>query len=197
MTYTKHIPNILSLTRVLLLIPFLLLLSKNLFVSAFYLFLLAAISDGLDGYLARRLSCQSILGSYLDPISDKIFTLVTFISLAKLKLISTALVALIIIRDILITFGVLSWLSFLGKLKLSPLRTGKLNTTFQLLFLLVILYQLAFITQSAPHAEQQFFLGAQKVLYVFLISTTLISFFQYVYIWLKKVLSVWREKKCN
>ncbi len=70
----KHwLPNALTLSRIALLLPVVLLLESAAFWSAFVVFLVAAVTDGLDGWSARRLGAESNIGIFLDPLADKIF----------------------------------------------------------------------------------------------------------------------------
>jgi len=68
----RHIPNIISILRILLVIPVVMLLLDQRYGAALLLFAIAGISDGVDGFLAKRFGWQSRLGSILDPLADKL-----------------------------------------------------------------------------------------------------------------------------
>ncbi|MBU0988492.1 MAG: CDP-alcohol phosphatidyltransferase family protein, partial [Proteobacteria bacterium] len=101
-----NIPNILTLTRILLAPLFVIFLLKNLFSFALLVFSVAAISDVLDGFLAKHLGQSSLLGAYLDPVADKLLIASAFVSLAILKILPAWLAVIVLTRDILIVTGI-------------------------------------------------------------------------------------------
>ena len=127
------VPNIISLLR-LLSVPLMLwfLLEEN-FVAAFWLFLVASISDGVDGFIAKRFNARSIVGSYLDPVADKALLLGVYITLGVAGHLPVWLVALVVFRDGMIVGGAILFLSLTGKFEVQPLLSGKLNTLAQIL----------------------------------------------------------------
>jgi cardiolipin synthase len=100
------IPNILTVIRILMTPVFVILLLKRLFGHALLVFILAGVSDALDGLIARYFNQRTVLGAYLDPIADKMLLSAAFISLGVLKIIPGWLVVIVISRDILILFGI-------------------------------------------------------------------------------------------
>ena len=76
------IPNLLTVGRILLTPLFIIFLIRDLFVSALFVFTIAAVSDGLDGFIARVCNQRTTLGAYLDPIADKLLLSSAFISLS-------------------------------------------------------------------------------------------------------------------
>ena len=143
-----NIPNLLTWLRILL-IP--------VFVAVFYLsdqtlgphlkdvfatsvFLLAAITDWLDGYLARKLNQTSAFGAFLDPVADKLMVAAALLILVKLGR-ADALIAFIIIgREIAIS-ALREWMAKVGASKsIAVSMLGKIKTTFQMLALLLLLY---------------------------------------------------------
>lgn len=146
-----NIPNLLTWLRILL-IP--------VFVSVFYLsdqtltpelknlfatgvFLLAAITDWLDGYLARKLNQASAFGAFLDPVADKLMVAAALLILVKLGR-ADALIAFIIIgREITIS-ALREWMAQVGASKsIAVSMLGKIKTTFQMLALVLLLYHQA------------------------------------------------------
>ncbi len=111
---------------------------------AFLLFLVAGVSDGVDGYLAKRFGMASELGAHLDPLADKALIVSIFVSLGVADRIPLWLVILVVSRDILIIGGVMfAW--FLGKpITVRPVRVSKLNTAAQIVFVCLVLASLAF-----------------------------------------------------
>ena len=100
-----HIPNIISVLRIFLVLPIAIQLYNEAWMSAFILFFIAGISDGIDGFLARAFNWKSKLGAMLDPIADKLLLTVIFITLAYKGVIPVWLAALVVVRDIVIIIG--------------------------------------------------------------------------------------------
>lgn len=108
-----------------------LIVTGNLF-SAFFLFLVAGLSDALDGFLARRFHWETELGAYLDPIADKTMLTSVYAALAFHGHIPIWLGILVVSRDFLIVGAViLAWLLERG-LKIRPMLIGKVNTGLQI-----------------------------------------------------------------
>ena len=125
-------PNQLTLLRMLFL-PFIVIsLVDGRYLTALILFVLAGISDGLDGLLARRLHQQTLLGQYLDPIADKLLMSTLFMVLSILHKIPWKYTVMVFGRDtaILITSAVLYTIS--GLRNFSPSIFGKANTCAQI-----------------------------------------------------------------
>jgi cardiolipin synthase len=114
-------------------------------ILALAIFVLAAISDGLDGYIARRAKLQSKAGLILDPLGDKLLLMSAFIFLSpmsKLALKFPLWVSFIVIsRDVIIIIGAVVIYMVKQSLDVYPTKWGKLTTTFQMLSVLFILMQ--------------------------------------------------------
>lgn len=169
-----HIPNIISVFRILLIIPIALLLHHQSWTNAFILILIAGISDALDGFLARVFNWQSRLGSFLDPIADKLLLIVIFISLVQKGIIPLWLAVLVIGRDLIILLGATACQLITRKLEMSPLFISKVNTALQILFILLMMYHLAFSNLSRQLIE-----GMQIAVAI----TTVLSGIAYIVIW--------------
>ncbi len=100
-----NIPNMLSVTRILLTPLFVICMIRGLFHPAAAVFALAAVSDALDGLFARWFNQRTVLGAYLDPIADKILLMSAFVCLAILKVIPPWVTVIVISRDIIIGVG--------------------------------------------------------------------------------------------
>lgn len=125
-------PNQLTLLRMLFL-PFIVItLVDGHFLTALILFVLAGLSDGLDGLLARRLHQQTVLGQYLDPIADKLLLSTLFLVLSILHKIPWKYTVMVFSRDIaiLVTSAVLYAIA--GLRNFSPSIFGKANTCAQI-----------------------------------------------------------------
>lgn len=178
----KHIPNALTLFRLVLIVPFLVCLNHHEYTEAFYVFLIAGFTDGLDGWLARFFGWQSPLGSFLDPIADKLLVASSFISLALIGSLPWWLVILVFMRDMTISFGVIAWHWFIQrKVNFEPTLLSKFNTGMQLALVTLCLFELAFY-QFSPY-----FINTLIVITTF---TTAASYIDYVYTWGKKACSI-------
>jgi cardiolipin synthase len=144
------IPNLITLGRILL-VPVVVwaIISPGTMWIAFVLFVVAGVSDAVDGFLAKRFDMTTELGAYLDPLADKALIVSIYITLGINGAIPRWLVILVVSRDILIVGGImLSWL--IGNpLKIKPLVVSKLNTVAQILFACVVLGTLGFGIQAA------------------------------------------------
>jgi cardiolipin synthase len=145
----KHIPNALTLFRLGLIAPFLVFLSQHQYLNAFYIFILAGFTDGLDGWVARYFNWQSPLGSFIDPLADKLLVASSFISLALLGELPWWIVILVFLRDLTISLGVMAWYWFIQrKLDFEPSLLSKINTSLQLSLVTLCLFELAFFKFS-------------------------------------------------
>ena len=139
-----NLPNLITLLRVILVpVVFWLLITGQTEV-AFFLFIVAGISDAVDGYLAKTFGWQTELGAYLDPLADKLLLVSIFLALGVDGKLPLWLVVAVVSRDILIVAAVmLSWV--IGSpLKVKPLVVSKLNTAAQIVFACVLLGSLGF-----------------------------------------------------
>ncbi|BCJ90869.1 CDP-diacylglycerol--glycerol-3-phosphate 3-phosphatidyltransferase [Terrihabitans soli] len=117
--------------------------------AAFWIFLAAGISDGIDGYLARRWNQRTELGAYLDAIADKALLVSIFITLAIVQLIPVWLAIAVVSRDLMIVGAViLSWLMD-HPVTIKPLYISKLNTVAQIGFAAAALGLVGFGLQGA------------------------------------------------
>ncbi len=168
----KHIPNILTLFRLALIAPFVMYLYHHEYASAFYTFIIAGFTDGLDGWLARQLHCQSTFGSFVDPMADKLLVASSFISLALLGSLPWWLVILVFLRDLSISIGVLAWYWYIQrKLDFVPSLLSKFNTTFQLTLVTLCLFELAYFRLSP------YFMNVLIYVTAFTTATTYIDYF--------------------
>ena len=134
-----NFPNLITICRILLVPVTIWLLISEAYGAALAVFLIAGISDGIDGYLARRLNSQTELGAYLDPIADKLLLVSVYAALGIIKILPAWLVLLVVTRDILIIVGVmLAWITG-HPFVMKPLPISKLNTAVQIAFVALVL----------------------------------------------------------
>lgn len=140
----RQIPNAICLARLALVIPVAWTLIRDDPASTLWLFGAAAVSDGADGFLAKRFGWQSDLGAFLDPLADKVLLVTAFVTLAWLDLVPLWLVLLAVGRDLVIVCGALAYRLAVGPLKIEPKISSKINTACQLGFVLIIICREAF-----------------------------------------------------
>lgn len=170
------IPNLITLGRILLVPIVVWAILADAMLTAFVLFLVAGVSDGVDGFLAKRFDMTTELGSYLDPLADKALIVSIYLTLGISGVIPLWLVILVVSRDILIVGGImLSWLMG-NPLKIRPLLVSKLNTVAQIAFACVVLGSLG-LNYQVP----QF-----KLVLMGLVATlTLLSIAAYIAEWVR------------
>ncbi|MBL8200448.1 MAG: CDP-alcohol phosphatidyltransferase family protein [Chromatiales bacterium] len=134
-----HIPNLICVLRIVLVWPIVSALVGGRFVMALSLVAIAGLSDGLDGYLAKRFDWRSRLGGLLDPLADKLLLVSTFVTLAWLGLVPVWLTALVILRDLVIVSGGLVYQAIVAPVQPEPSRVSKLNTAAQLLYVCAVI----------------------------------------------------------
>lgn len=148
----RHVPNILTVARILLTPLVLVLLMTGTLLGqagALGLFILAAVSDYLDGKLARKMGARSRFGKFLDPLADKVLVLGTFVALAVMQpqAVPWWAVGLIAARDVVIT-TLRTWAEMRGE-SLQTLPLAKAKTTAQLTFLIGML-----VLMTATHLPE-------------------------------------------
>jgi len=177
----RHIPNIISAIRILLVAPIAVALADRQLVTTILLFGVAALSDAADGFLAKRFGWQSELGAVLDPAADKLLLVTVFITLAYMKLVPPWLMAVAVTRDGVIVLGALLYRYWFGPLSARPSVVSKFNTLCQAAFILAVVGREEF---SVPPAWVVLVLGAL----VFV--TVVISGIDYVLIYGRRALSL-------
>jgi cardiolipin synthase (CMP-forming) len=108
------------------------LLSYDEHAGAFTVFICAAITDGLDGFIARRFKQKTRVGAYLDPIADKLLLTSSFVAFALLGLIPKWLTILVVSRDVIIAMGILILQLVSVQVEIKPSMLSKCTTFFQL-----------------------------------------------------------------
>ncbi|MFW5825753.1 MAG: CDP-alcohol phosphatidyltransferase family protein [Marinobacter sp.] len=174
MQYWQWIPNGLSLIRMLLVIPFAWALASGHYREALLLFVIAAVTDGLDGFLARCCGWKSRLGAILDPLADKLLMVTAFLVLALTGVVPLWLFLLVLGRDLLIVGGGLLFHRFIGRFEVEPSAFGKLNTLVQILAALAVMLNQAGL--ALPERTNEVAVWAVAVM-------ALVSGGQYVSVW--------------
>jgi cardiolipin synthase (CMP-forming) len=146
----RHLPNLICLVRIALVVPVVNALVAGRYELALVLFGVAAISDGLDGFLAKRFNWTSRLGKILDPLADKLLLVAVFVTASWGNLVPWWVAALAIARDLVIGGGALIFRLWFGPLDGRPTLLSKINTGAQILCLLAAIL---FAAEGLPPAE--------------------------------------------
>jgi cardiolipin synthase (CMP-forming) len=134
-----NIPNLLTFLRIILVPVIVILLIQGSFFKAFIVFIVASISDALDGFLARVLHQQTVLGAYLDPIADKALLASSFVTLSVLHIIPGWLTVIVISRDFIILLGIAVLSTMSIAVQIRPLFVSRITTALQLITVLMAL----------------------------------------------------------
>jgi cardiolipin synthase len=138
------LPNLITIGRLVLVPLVIVMIVNQRWQAAFVIFVVAGISDAIDGFLAKNFGMASELGAYLDPIADKALIVSIYITLAIVGAVPSWLVILVVARDIMIVSAViLSWL-MANPVVIAPFIVSKLNTAAQLVFAALVLGSGAF-----------------------------------------------------
>jgi len=134
-----NIPNLLTILRILLVPLIVILLMDGAYAMALAVFVIAGVTDGLDGFLARVLKQKTLLGAYLDPLADKALIASSFITLSILGFIPGWITVIVIARDLVILLGI-SLLTLLSvSFQIRPAAVSKVTTALQLLTVFFVL----------------------------------------------------------
>ena len=133
------LPNLITTIRIILAPIFIIYLISEQFLSALIVFLICVVSDGLDGLFARIFNQKSRLGTYLDPLADKILLVATFITLGVRRYLPPWLTVLVIARDVMILLGIFFLFIHAKEPKIRPSIISKINTCLQFVTVLSVL----------------------------------------------------------
>lgn len=143
-SYLRHLPNLISVVRIILVVPIIWSLLHGRFALAFWLFVIAGASDGLDGFLAKRFGWSSRLGGILDALADKLLLVSTFVCLWWLGIFPWWLVLAVLARDLVIVIGATIYNFRIETVEPEPSLASKLNTFLQIALAAVGVIQLGF-----------------------------------------------------
>jgi len=131
-TVLNNLPNFITLARMLMTPLAVMMIISQRFFPAFLIFILAGVSDGVDGFIAKRFGLRTELGAYLDPLADKALLISIYVSLAIYAGLPAWIAITVVSRDVMILMAVLvSWL--LDKpVEIRPVWVSKLNTVAQI-----------------------------------------------------------------
>ncbi|MES9846598.1 MAG: CDP-alcohol phosphatidyltransferase family protein [Candidatus Sedimenticola sp. PURPLELP] len=173
----EDIPNLISILRIFLTIPVVWMLLEQQFGIALVLFFVAGVSDGLDGYLAKRNGWVSPLGGMLDPLADKVLLVSSYLSLAVVGMIPVWLVMLVVMRDLVIVTGALVYNFRVQELEAEPSMISKVNTLAQIVFVLSVVLDEGLMALPGEFIQAMTWLVAV---------TTVASGVNYVWVWSRR-----------
>ena len=169
-------PNALSLARLLAVPVIVWLLLVDAYAQAFWLFVLAGISDAVDGYLAKRLDMETEIGRFLDPIADKTLLVAIYITLGHQGFFPVWLVILVVSRDLLIVGGALMAYTMSQNVRPTPLLISKINTVVQITLAATVLGDTAFDVEVGDFSN---------ILIYAVAASTILSGAQYLGNWMR------------
>jgi cardiolipin synthase len=169
-----YIPNLLTFARIGLVPLLLVLLQEQKFSLSLAVFIVAGLTDALDGFIAKRFNAQTRLGAILDPLADKALLVSSYVMLSIMGIIPFWLMVVVVFRDIVIVIGYLIMVLFFGKVEMQPLRISKINTVLQIGFIIVVLSALSGVTQINVVIPSLEFA---------VLASSIVSGATYVYIW--------------
>jgi len=170
----KDIPNIISVLRMVLVAPIVYLLLSERYQFALLLIVVAGVSDALDGFLAKRYGWSSQLGSFLDPLADKILLVSCFFVCVFIGLVPAWLFIIIVLRDVIVALGALLYHLTIEQFNGEPPFSSKLNTAFQIIYLVMLIASQGILSVPADWIEYAVYAVA---------ATTTISGLEYVWTW--------------
>jgi hypothetical protein len=116
----SFLPNLLCILRMLLVWPLAVVIFQGRYELVLAIFALAAFTDALDGFLAKRFDWTSELGKHLDPLADKLLLVTMFVCLSTIGLVPWWLTGFVLLRDLIIVFGALTYRALFGPLHGKP-----------------------------------------------------------------------------
>ncbi|MBF0613388.1 MAG: CDP-alcohol phosphatidyltransferase family protein [Magnetococcales bacterium] len=137
-----NLPNALTLLRVFLVPAFIYEVMEDHYDMALWFFLVAAITDGLDGFIATRFNQRTEVGAYLDPLADKLLLMAGYLTLTYKGHMDYWLTMLVVGRDMLIVGGAILYQILTNALRMEPLMVSKVNTVMQIVLLVMVLFHL-------------------------------------------------------
>lgn len=166
-----NIPNTLTITRIVIIPLFVTAIIYDKYRYALYLFLFAAITDTLDGLLARLTNQKTPLGTFLDPLADKFLLVTSFVLFSLYGWIPKWLAVAVISRDLIVVIGWLLLFMITHTSRVEPVLLGKLAIAMQLVTLAYVLLQINFVSLPPVH----------PVVFLLTAAITCLSGLQYVY----------------
>ena len=171
-----NLPNLISLARLMSTPVVIWLILTDATMLAFWVFFIAAISDAVDGFIAKRFGSATVLGAYLDALADKALLVSVYVALGAVGHLPLCLVLLVVFRDLLIVGGALLLWLLASSFRIKPLMISKVNTVAQIVLAMTVLGRLGFgMTVEGVELIQIYVVAA----------TTLVSGASYMMGWMR------------
>lgn len=172
-----NVPNSITVLRIMVVPVLVYLLLHGEYRAAIWVLLGASLSDGLDGFIARRFNLCTELGAVLDPLADKILIIASVLALAWGRLLPWWLAVVIAARDLIIIGGATAYYRRAGQIKMHPSIPSKLNTFVQVCMVFLVLGTAAGIVNAS---------GWLPWLFGCTLFTTVLSGLHYIVVWGQK-----------
>lgn len=172
-----NLPNIITLLRIAATPLAVWLILEGRLMTAFWVFVLAGLSDALDGFIAKQFDMETELGKFLDPLADKALLVSVYISLGLGGFLPTWLVIIVVFRDVMIVGGALLFETMTHSLTMQPLMISKVNTTLQIVLA-------AGVMATAGYGIE--YDGGLDVLVVLTALATVVSGLTYAIVWISR-----------
>lgn len=176
-TVLRHLPNTITLARAVMIPVIALALARRDYDTALLLFVLCALGDFLDGWLARRFDLRTRFGAVADPLADKLTMLTVTVLLAWQGAVPGWFAVIVVARDVVIVSGAIAYHLHVGHVAMTPTRLSKLNTALEFVFLTGVLAIAAGLISDG--------LWSQALLWI-CSATIVASGAQYVVLWSRK-----------
>ena len=139
-----NLPNIITLLRIASTPVVVWLIVEGHMMWAFWVFVAAGVSDGIDGFVAKRFNMETELGKYLDPIADKALLVSVYVTLGIEGHLPNWLVILVVFRDVFIVGGALLFETVTHSLTMQPLMVSKVNTVLQIVLAAAVMANMGY-----------------------------------------------------
>lgn len=170
------LPNLITIGRLLAVPLTIVLIDGGDLAVAFWVFLIAGMSDAVDGFIAKRFNAETELGRYLDPLADKALLVGVYVALSINGMLPNWLVILVVSRDVLIVGGVLLTLVMDGVYRVRPSIASKVNTAAQIVLAALVL---------AVHGDVLPGVALVQPLIYIVVASTLVSGVGYLVGWVR------------
>ncbi|MEN2975939.1 CDP-alcohol phosphatidyltransferase family protein [Tistrella bauzanensis] len=181
----RQLPNLITTARILTVPVIVWLVLRDFMAEAFWLFLIAGVSDGIDGWIARRFDARTRLGTWLDPLADKLLIVGTFVALGWQNWLPVWLVMAVVFRDLMIVGGVMLGQTVGQPFAISPSKASKVNTAAQIAMALAVLAMAAAFLPGDAALNQRHWQTVIDLLMVVVAATTALSGTGYLVRWLR------------
>jgi cardiolipin synthase len=182
----RHLPNALTIVRIVLVAPLIWLIANHEFEAALIVIAVAGATDAVDGFLAKHFGWQSWLGGVLDPLADKLLLIASFVSLGFAGAVPAWLAWLVVGRDVVIAAGATAYHFLIGRIVPQPSVLSKLTTFLQIVCTLEMLLGPSGVVTLPP-------VVGEGLIWLTAIATVA-SGLQYVGVWSLKAMRAAGEK---